>query len=200
MPPTFQSVKYIRAGTIVNNESSEIVRMLSTAFDQWATGPNANTDYYPSHLMQEIDVINDLTYSSINDGVYKCGFARTQSAYDKAVIELYSALDKVEDILGKSRYLVGDDITEADIRLFMTLIRFDEVYVVYFKCNVKRIADYPNILDYCRDLYQSPNFAECISMDHIKTHYFRSVDIAYQCLSSRKQIIDSRSVIFVLWQ
>lgn len=147
--------------------------MLSTTFDQWATGPYAKTDFYPLQLQREIDEINDLTYSSINDGVYKCGFARTQSAYDKAVTELYSALDKVEDILGKSRYLVGDVLTEADIRLFMTLVRFDEVYVVYFKCNVKRIADYSNILDYCRDLYQTPNFAECISMDHIKTHYFR---------------------------
>ena len=100
----------------------------------------------------------------------------------------------------RGSYICGAQLTEADVRLFMTLVRFDEVYVVYFKCNVKRIADYPNILDYCRDLYQSPNFAECISMDHIKTHYFRSVDIAYQCLSSRKQIIDSRSVILILWQ
>lgn len=168
----------------MNNESSEIVRMLSTVFDRWATGLNAKTDYYPLNLRQKIDEINDLTYSQINDGVYKCGFARTQSAYDKVVVELYLALDKVEVILGKSRYLVGDDITEADIRLFMTLVRFDEVYVVYFKCNIKRIADYPNILDYCRDLYQSPNFAECISMDHIKTHYFRSAKMTISiCLS-----------------
>jgi putative glutathione S-transferase len=161
-----------KTGTIVNNESSEILRIFNSAFDEWTTGPNAKMDFYPEAKRSEIDAVNELLYSSINDGVYKCGFARKQDAYNDAVIELYGGLDKVEEMLSKSRYLVGDSITEADIRLFMTLVRFDEVYVVYFKCNVKRIIDYPNIRNYCRDLYQFANVAECISMDHIKTHYF----------------------------
>ena len=163
---------FVCVGTIVNNESSEILRMISTAFDKWATGPFANMDFYPEDMRSEIDRINDLVYSSINDGVYKCGFSRTQNAYNDAVTELYSGLDKVEEILHKNRYLLGNTLTEADIRLFMTLVRFDEVYVVYFKCNVKRIIDYPNIRNYCRDLYQFPGVAECISINHIKTHYF----------------------------
>ena len=156
----------------MNNESSEILRMFTVAFDEWATGPNAKMDLYPEEKRSEIDQVNDLVYGSINDGVYKCGFSRMQGAYNDAVKELYEGLDKVEEILSKNRYLLGNTITEADIRLFMTLVRFDEVYVVYFKCNVKRIIDYPNIRNYCRDLYQFPGVGEGISMDHIKTHYF----------------------------
>lgn len=111
-------------------------------------------------------------YPNINDGVYKSGFAKSQSAYDEAVTNLFDALDRAEEILSRSRYLVGNTLTEADIRLFMTLVRFDEVYVVYFKCNVKRIADYPNLRNYCRDIYQLPGMADCISIEHIKTHYY----------------------------
>jgi len=159
---------------IVNNESSEIVRMFTSAFDEWATGPMAELDLYPEALRSEIDAVNEWVYPGINDGVYKCGFATSQGAYDDAVKELYSALDRLEGLLSSQRYLVGNNFTEADIRLFMTLVRFDEVYVVYFKCNKKRIADYPCILNYCRDLYQLHCMAECIDMEHIKIHYFSS--------------------------
>lgn len=165
---------YLRllSGTIVNNESSEILRILNSEFDEWATGPNANIDLYPANKRERIDEINQLVYESINNGVYKCGFCRTQDAYNDAVDNLFVALDHVEQILSKSRYLIGNSLTEADIRLFMTLVRFDEVYIVYFKCNVRRIIDYPNIRNYCRDMYQFPGIAESISMEHIKTHYF----------------------------
>ena len=129
-------------------------------------------DLYPEHLRSEIDQVNDWIYPNINDGVYKSGFAKSQSAYNEAVIALYENLDRVENILSKSRYLIGNTLTEADIRLFMTLVRFDEVYVVYFKCNIRRVADYPNILQYMRDLYQTPGVKESINMEHIKTHYF----------------------------
>ena len=141
-------------------------------FDEWATGPNARIDLYPAEKRAKIDEINELVYGSINDGVYKCGFARKQDAYNDSVDKLFGGLDQVERILSKSRYLIGNSLTEADIRLFMTLVRFDEVYVVYFKCNVRRIADYTNLRNYCRDLYQFPGMAESISIDHIKMHYF----------------------------
>ena len=111
-------------------------------------------------------------YTNINDGVYKCGFAKSQSAYDEAVGSLYTHLDRVEDLLSRSRYLVGEELTEADVRLFMTLVRFDEVYVVYFKCNVKRISDYPHMMNYMRELYQIEGIQQSIVMSHIKTHYF----------------------------
>ena len=164
-----------QTSTIVNNESSEIVRMLTKEFDAFATGPFAHLDLYPESLRGEIDAVNEWVYSGINDGVYKCGFAKSQAAYDESVTQLFASLDRVEEALSTSRYLVTSSpapITEADIRLFMTLVRFDEVYVVYFKCNVKRMVDYPNIRNYMRDLYQLPGVKESVNMEHIKMHYF----------------------------
>ena len=142
------------------------------AFDQWATGPNRALDLYPAVLRKEIDGVNDWVYPCINDGVYKCGFAKSQGAYLEAVTQLFESLDLVEYVLSQSRYLAGGVLTEADIRLFMTLVRFDEVYVVYFKCNVRRIADYPNMRNYLRDIYQLPGMSSCVNMEHIKTHYY----------------------------
>lgn len=157
---------------IVNNESSEILRMFNANFQPWAKGPFANHDFYPENLRSKVDGLNEWIYTGINDGVYKCGFAKAQAAYDKAVVELYESLDRVEAILATNRYLAGETFTEADIRLFMTLVRFDEVYVVYFKCNVKRMIDYPNIRDYLREIYQIPQMTQSINMEHIKMHYF----------------------------
>ena len=157
---------------IVNNESSEIIRILNFAFNEWST--KKDLDLYPNHLQQQIDDINNWIYHDINNGVYKAGFAQSQEAYDDACEKLYNALDKVEDILSKKRYLIGDQLTEADIRLFMTLVRFDEVYVVYFKCNMKQIKEYDNIQNYCREIYQIPEVTNTINMDHIKMHYFTS--------------------------
>lgn len=161
-----------KTGQIVNNESSEIVRMFNTEFNAWAKGPLAHIDLYPPELRAQIDAANDWIYPDINDGVYKCGFARTQEAYNDAVTTLFNALDRLEAILATSRYVAGGAFTEADLRLFMTLVRFDEVYVVYFKCNVRRLIDYPNVRQYMRDVYQMPDMAESIDMDHIKTHYY----------------------------
>ncbi len=156
---------------IVNNESADIIRMLNTAFDQWG---NAEIDFYPPSLSTEIDRINSFIYDHINNGVYKTGFATTQKAYEQALDELFSALDYLEVILGKQRYLLGDSLCEADWRLFPTLLRFDPVYVGHFKCNLKRLIDYPNLWGYTRDLYQQPGIAETVNMDHIKTHYYAS--------------------------
>ena len=161
-----------KTGTIVNNESSDIIRMFTSAFDEWATGPLASLDLYPVALRPEIDEANSWIYPGINDGVYKCGFAQTQHAYDVAMDSLYTSLDRLETHLSTNRYVVGNHFTEADIRLFMTLIRFDEVYVVYFKCDVKCIREYPNILNYCRELYQMYGISESIQMEDIKAHYF----------------------------
>jgi putative glutathione S-transferase len=157
--------------TIVNNESSEIIRMLNSAFDQWG---DASLDFYPERLRGEIDKINALVYPAVNNGVYRAGFATTQSAYEEAFRELFAALDTLEERLARHRYLVGDRITEADWRLFTTLVRFDPVYVGHFKCNLKRIADYPNLSNYVRDLYQVPGVAETVSFPHIKWHYYGS--------------------------
>ncbi|MBE1301577.1 MAG: glutathione S-transferase family protein [Alteromonadaceae bacterium] len=156
---------------IVNNESEQIVRIFNTAFNQ-LTG---NTDdYYPESLQSQINDINTFVYDSINNGVYKAGFATTQEAYEEAVYALFAGLDKVEQILSEQRYLVGKEITEADWRLFTTLIRFDAVYVGHFKCNLRRIEDYPNLSNYLRDLYQHPGVAQTVNMDHIKRHYYYS--------------------------
>lgn len=154
----------------VNNESSEIIRMLNTEFDEWAGDPEL--DFYPEHLRQEIDEINDRIYDSVNNGVYRCGFATTQAAYEEAFVELFEALDWIDDLLEDRRYLTGDRITEADWRLFVTLIRFDPVYVGHFKCNQRRIADYPNLSGYTRDLYQQSGIRETVDFDHIKRHYY----------------------------
>lgn len=159
--------------TIVSNESSEIIRMFNTAFNA-LTG---NTDdYYPEALRDAIDTINQPIYDHINNGVYKSGFATSQQAYEEAVTQLFETLDMVEARLAESRYLVGDQLTEADWRLFTTLLRFDPVYVGHFKCNIRRIADYPQLSNYLRDLYQRPGIAETVNMHHIKAHYYGSHD------------------------
>ncbi len=157
--------------TIASNESSEIIRMFNSAFDN-LTGNNA--DYYPQDLRADIDAVNDRIYNTVNNGVYKCGFATTQEAYETAFVELFDTLDVLEDRLSGQRYLVGDRVTEADWRLFTTLVRFDPVYFGHFKCNKRRIADYPNLSNYLRDLYQMPGIAGLTHMDHIKRHYFYS--------------------------
>ena len=157
--------------TIVNNESPEILRMLNTAFNAWGDG---EPDFYPPHLRREIDAVNEPVYEHVNNGVYKTGFASTQEAYEEAFEALFATLDDLEARLGRQRYLVGDRITEADWRLFPTLVRFDAVYVGHFKCNKRRIADYPNLGNYLRDLYQQPGIAETVNMGHIKRHYYGS--------------------------
>src|SRR5262245_3665780 len=160
-----------RRRTIVSNESSEIIRMLNSAFN---TFTNDRTDYYPPVLRDEIDQINTLVYENINNGVYRAGFARTQDAYEEAFRAVFSALDVIEQKLSQHRYLVGNTLTEADWRLFTTLVRFDAVYYSHFKCNLRRIIDYPNLSNYVRDLYQVPGVAETVSIDQIKRHYYGS--------------------------
>ena len=157
--------------TIVSNESSEIIRMFNSAFD--GIGAKAG-DYYPPDMRSETDSLNERIYATINNGVYQCGFATTQAAYQEAVTPLFDTLDWLEDRLRSKRYLTGDQITEADWRLFTTLIRFDAVYVGHFKCNIRRIADYPNLSEYLRDLYQQPGIAKTVNMEHIKRHYYES--------------------------
>jgi putative glutathione S-transferase len=157
--------------TVVSNESSEIIRMLNKAFDEWG---DASVDLYPERLGAEIDAINDFVYPNINNGVYRAGFATTQEAYEEAFGELFSALDTVEEKLSRHRYLVGDRQTEADWRLFTTLVRFDPVYYSHFKCNLRRIADFPNLSNYLRDLYQVPGVAGTVNIHHIKAHYYGS--------------------------
>ncbi|MGB8893508.1 MAG: glutathione S-transferase family protein, partial [Pseudolabrys sp.] len=151
--------------TIVNNESSEIIRMFNSAFD---TFTNVHTDYYPEKLRAEIDRLNDLIYPNINNGVYRAGFASSQAAYEQAFRNVFDALDEVEQFLSLHRYLVGNTITEADWRLFCTLIRFDAVYYAHFKCNWRHIYEFPNMSNYLRDLYQVPGVAETVSIEQIK--------------------------------
>ncbi|KAK8915935.1 hypothetical protein KSP39_PZI022994 [Platanthera zijinensis] len=158
--------------TIVNNESSEIIRMLNTEFNDVAE--NADLNLYPSHLKSQIDEVNEWVYERISIGVYKCGFAKKQVPYDEAVIQLYEALDRCEEILNKQRYICGNHLTEADIRLFVTLIRFDEVYAVHFKCNKKLIREYPNLFNYTKDMYQIPDISSTVNMEHIKKSYYGS--------------------------
>lgn len=161
-----------KLNTIVSNESSEIIRDLNSMFDAFATNPGL--DLYPERLRADIDEINEWVYHGINNGVYKSGFATSQAAYEEAVTELFRCMDRVEEILSTRRYIAGDVITEADVRLFVTLVRFDEVYVVYFKCNKKCVREYPNIAGYVRDIYQTPGVRQSVNMWHIKTHYFTS--------------------------
>lgn len=158
--------------TIVSNESTDILRMFNSAFDALAGYPER--DYYPAPLRDEIDAVNERVYHDINNGVYKAGFATTQSAYEEAFEKLFAALDWIDARLAEKRYLVGDRITEADWRLFVTLVRFDPVYHGHFKCNLRRIADYPNLSGYLRELYQVPGIAETTNFSHIKQHYYRS--------------------------
>jgi len=157
--------------TIVSNESSEIIRMFNSAFDQLGAKP---VDYYPEHLRNEIDEINSQIYDTVNNGVYKAGFATSQQAYENAVVPLFETLDWLEERLQTQRYLMGKQITEADWRLFTTLVRFDPVYYGHFKCNLKHLYEYPNLWAYTRDLYQQSDISETINMYHIKHHYYGS--------------------------
>ena len=158
--------------TIVNNESSEIIRMFNGEMNALATRPDA--DYWPLALRSAIEAINERVYAHVNNGVYACGFATTQAAYEQAFERLFATLDELEALLARQRYLVGDRLTEADWRLFTTLVRFDSVYVGHFKCNRRRLVDYPNLWGLTRELYQVPGVAETVDLRHIKQHYYRS--------------------------
>ena len=160
-----------QTGTMVSNESSEIIRMFNSAFDEIGATPG---DYYPEALCEEIDEVNERIYHTLNNGVYKSGFATNQEAYEEAVVPLFETLDWLDERLANQRYLAGETLTEADWRLFTTLVRFDPVYVGHFKCNLKRIFDYPNLLNYLCELYQYPGVSETVHMDHIKSHYYGS--------------------------
>ena len=160
-----------QTNTIVSNESADIIRMFNSAFDS-LTGSSA--DFCPKDLLEEIDAVNATVYDNVNNGVYKAGFATTQEAYEEAVTSLFQTLDQLDEQLMNCRYLVGNRLTEADWRLFTTLVRFDAVYVGHFKCNLRRIADYPNLSGYLRDLYQHPGVGETVNLRHIKEHYYRS--------------------------
>jgi putative glutathione S-transferase len=157
--------------TIVSNESAEIIRMLNSAFDR--VGANGN-DYYPVELRGAIDEWNAFIYPNVNNGVYRAGFATTQEAYDEAATAVFAALDRLDAHLATHRYLTGRHLTEADIRLFTTLVRFDPVYHGHFKCNLRRIIDYPNLWGFARDVYQTPGIADTVHVDFIKSHYYRS--------------------------
>lgn len=161
----------LERNTIVNNESAEIIRMFNSAFD--GVGAIAG-DYAPAELLAEIDAVNAHVYETINNGVYKAGFATDQAAYEEEVQKLFASLDALEIRLGKRRYMLGDRLTEADWRLFTTLIRFDSVYHGHFKCNLRRLVDYENLWSYTRELYQWPGVASTVNFDHIKQHYYRS--------------------------
>ncbi|MDN4544221.1 glutathione S-transferase family protein [Pseudomonas sp. C32] len=156
---------------IVNNESSEIIRMFNSAFDD-LTGNDL--DFYPAPLRSEIDALNERIYPAVNNGVYRAGFATSQQAYEEAFDDVFAELDHLEQILSANRYLAGEYLTEADIRLFTTLIRFDAVYYGHFKCNLRRIADYPNLSNWLREIYQWPGVAETVDFTHIKNHYYAS--------------------------
>lgn len=160
-----------RGATIVNNESAEIIRMLNAEFrDHVPIGH----DYYPAHLRAQVDEINAFVYANVNNGVYRCGFAGTQDAYEAAAKRLFDALDELEARLSRTRYLAGGTLSEADWRLFTTLVRFDAVYHGHFKCNLRRIEDYANLAGFLRELYQVPGIAETVSLDHTKRHYYIS--------------------------
>ncbi|WP_337262687.1 MULTISPECIES: glutathione S-transferase family protein [unclassified Serratia (in: enterobacteria)] len=157
--------------TIVSNESADIMRMFNSAFD--AIGARAG-DYYPAELRANIDELNGWIYDGVNNGVYRAGFATRQEAYDEAVQGVFATLERLEQILDQHRYLTGDRLTEADLRLWTTLVRFDPVYVTHFKCDQRRISDYPNLYGFLRDIYQMPGMAETVNMAHIRHHYYRS--------------------------
>ncbi|MEM9999416.1 MAG: glutathione S-transferase family protein, partial [Pseudomonadota bacterium] len=160
-----------KTNTAVSNESSEIIRMFNSAFN----GLTGDTqEFYPEHLRAEIDAVNERIYHTVNNGVYKSGFATSTEAYEEAVTALFDSLDWLEERLSDQRYLMGDSLTEADWRLFTTLVRFDPVYVGHFKCNIRRISDYPNLWGYTRELYQMPGIAETFDIDYTKRHYYAS--------------------------
>jgi glutathionyl-hydroquinone reductase len=156
---------------IVNNESAEIIRVFNSAFDGLGAAPG---DYYPPALRAEIDAVNERVYATLNNGVYRAGFARTQEAYEAAVLPLFDTLDWLEGILSRQTFLCGDRLTEADVRLFTTLIRFDSVYHFHFKCNLRRLTDYPALWDFTRSLYHVPGIGATVDLGHIKRHYFMS--------------------------
>ncbi len=158
-------------GTIVNNESAEIIRMFNSAFDAFG---DAGRDFYPAERRGEIDAVNETVYEHLNNGVYKAGFATHQEPYEAAVAKLFETLDEIEARLSRQRYLCGARVTEADWRLFTTLLRFDPVYHGHFKCNLRRLVDYPNLWGYTRDLYQTPGVAATCNLEHIKRHYYES--------------------------
>jgi putative glutathione S-transferase len=160
-----------KSAQIVNNESSEIIRMLNSAFDRVGARPG---DFYPADLRDEIEALNARIYETVNNGVYRAGFARSQQAYDEAVTALFASLDWLDERLSGRRFLLGDRLTEADWRLFTTLIRFDTVYVGHFKCNIRRIADYPHLSRYLKELYRQPLIAPTVNFFHIKHHYYES--------------------------
>ena len=163
--------------TIVSNESSEIMRMFNSKFDELIKdGDTRKRDFCPDNLRGKIDELNDWIYPSVNNGVYKSGFATTQEAYEEAVIPVFETLDKLDLLLSQTRFLTGDKLTEADIRLFPTLVRFDSVYVSHFKCALKRIVDYPNLWAYTRDIYQLPGISDTVDIDYNKAHYYGSHD------------------------
>jgi putative glutathione S-transferase len=157
--------------TIVSNESADIVRMLNSAFDAFG---DASLDFYPEALRTQIDVLNQVVYDTVNNGVYRAGFARTQEAYEEAFRALFKTLDELDQRLDEQRFLLGDALTEADWRLFTTILRFDAVYYSHFKCNQRRIVDYPNLSGYLRDLFQMPGVKETVDFRHIKEHYYFS--------------------------
>ncbi|WP_170242121.1 glutathione S-transferase C-terminal domain-containing protein [Streptococcus suis] len=160
-----------KTNTIVSNESAEIMRMFNTAFND-ITGNQ--DDYYPADLQAEIDAMNDFVYPNINNGVYKAGFSTSQAVYEKEVKNLFAALDKLEEHLADRNFLVGNQLTEADLRLFTTLVRFEPVYFGHFKCNIKALVDYPNLWNYTKRLYNHAGIAETVDFDHIKQHYYGS--------------------------
>jgi len=157
--------------TIVSNESSEIIRMFNSGFEELDI---KSGDYYPVDLREEIDAINNRVYETVNNGVYKCGFSTSQTGYEEAIFPLFESLDWLEELLEDRTYLLGDRLTEADWRLFTTLIRFDPVYVGHFKCNLRRIADYPNLSRLTQTLYDHPGVADTVNIAHIKNHYYGS--------------------------
>jgi glutathionyl-hydroquinone reductase len=161
-------------GQIVSNESADIIRMLGTEFDAFARRPEL--DLYPADLRPEIDRLNDRVYATVNNGVYRAGFARSQEAYDHAFHDLFGTLAELDELLAERRYLAGDRLTEADWRLFPTLVRFDPVYYVHFRCNGRRLVDHPHLWAYARELYQRPGIADTVRMDEIKRHYYTTHD------------------------
>mmetsp|Transcript_47784 Transcript_47784/g.87865 ORF Transcript_47784/g.87865 Transcript_47784/m.87865 type:complete len:340 (-) Transcript_47784:333-1352(-) len=180
-----------KEGCIVNNESTEILMMFNSQFQEWAKYPDI--DLYPADLADACKAANEWIFFNINSGVYRCGFARAQEPYDEAVNELFAHLDKAEEILSKQRYIAGDKFTWVDLRLFMSLVRFDEVYFVYFKCNKATIRDnYPNLLEYCKDIYQTHRVGKSINMKHIKASYFT----AHPTLNTYAVIPAGRTVDF----
>ena len=158
--------------TVVSNDSGDIMRMLNSEFDRWAI--RQMPDFYREDLRSEINLLNERLYRDVNHGVYRAGFAASQATYGEAVAQVFGALDELEELLRTRRYLCGSRITESDWRLFTTLIRFDAVYYVHFKCNMRRIADYPNLMEFTRELYQWPGIAGTVNFDHIKQHYYTS--------------------------